>query len=161
MEVRGRFEAPLMGGTHAPAGIVGEGTLSTTATGLRVSALVEGRGWMNGLGCLGATIGFVAVTVLVGVLGDAHVPDIVTKVFGGLVFFGLLFGGFALGKRIGRARPISVELAWQSVRNAHLEAGALVFDSKARPKGRVWFHPSAEERAAAEQLLREMTSAAK
>jgi hypothetical protein len=141
-ELRGRFEAPLIGHSKAPAGVVGEGCLRLLDDGLQIGAEREARGLMNGLGCLGAVTGFVSL-VLIGIaLGNAGVDKNVALYAGVPVFLGLLFGGFALGRMLGRAKPWEGKIAWSSVRAPSVEGDAVVFELKAKPKGWVWFRPA-------------------
>jgi hypothetical protein len=150
MEIRGRFHAPLMGITQAPAGIVGEGSLALTDQGVRIVAAREGRGWMNGLGAIGAVFGLFGFGTASNVLRDAGISGDVASYAGWGALIACTLAGFALGRVIGRARAWEGTVPWGALSAIGYERGAVAFTSGVAPKGRVYFHAPYE---VAQQLV--------
>ena len=145
MELHGKYDSPLIGVTKNPAGVHGPGALHVLPEGLRVVAARNPTGLMSGFGCLGIVVGTVLAVVLGALTHDYAVPDGLAKGVGTGLFFGGLFAGLLLGKKLGKARPLDVLLPWAAVRADEVVGLTLSFQSKAKPKGLIYFqHPDTE-----------------
>jgi hypothetical protein len=147
-----------MGQVAAPLGISGEGSLTWSDGGLRLTGALQSKNAGSVFGCLGFIIGFFGVIALMMAL------DIKAQ---GLALLGV--AGAPIGVKVGRwlfpAKPIELNVRWADVATLRLDSreleGREVVSFKVKggffsfaPKGAVYFQPAAGTPAELMNLIR-------